>query len=320
MWSGGNDLNDEGKPVRVYQPILFGRKPRVADLTCSFVGGPALATATGCPTCHDFLYPLVQLHTAATKVTLQVFACNRASCIRGLFPAAAELGEGRNVLCYGGGDGVVICRRQTATEATRSADSTTAPRNEPQPTAPCNNEWEMDGGGEEATSCNELDDLESKLAMLETKRGPEKSSRVGHTTKVAISMTTPTTLAGFPSFELHSLQEPLSARLGRGEYRDDDDVGMGNGRGSDDRKIQQMLAQYIAVEEDEDIVAILCGNGGSSSARGGSAKHSERDERLSAADRALFTFSDRIKRVPRQVLRHAHGGSPLWSMYVHAMR
>ena len=42
----------------------------------------------------------------------------------------------------------------------------------------------------------------------------------------------------------------------------------------------------------------------------------ERDERLSIMDRALFTYTDRLKRMPRQVLRHGCGTIPLWSMYV----
>ena len=97
--------------------------------------------------------------------------------------------------------------------------------------------------------------------------------------------------------------------------QDSDDVGLGNGGRNckDDAKIQQMLAQYMKDEDDEDILALLRGDG-AGAGNNSNFQSGERDERLSATDRALLQFTDRLKRCPRQVLRYAHGGTPLWSM------
>ena len=46
----------------------------------------------------------------------------------------------------------------------------------------------------------------------------------------------------------------------------------------------------------------------------GGANGQEVDEDLTEEEMALLRFSDRIKRSPRQVLRYARGGEPLWSM------
>jgi len=139
---------------------------------------------------------------------------------------------------------------------------------------------------------------------------------------------------GFPVFEIHSLLEPPGKKHqndNKEDYDDEEDydeedmIGSTVTGGSSDAKIQQMLAKYMAEEEDEDILRALrgsSGNGGCTVAAaggggGGNTKiRGEKDERLKPSDRALLTFTDRIKRSPRQVLRYAPGGVPLWSLYV----
>ena len=67
-----------------------------------------------------------------------------------------------------------------------------------------------------------------------------------------------------------------------------------------------MLARYMAEEDDPEILQALKGV----SVGGGG----EEDERLSVEDRVLLGFQDRLKRAPRQVVRYARGGIPLWSI------
>jgi len=391
MWAGDDDLNEDGKPVRLYQPIPYGRKPAMGNLTCSFVGGVAGSgsprsssssddddddddappTIPSCASCSTPLHSLVQLHVPETNRTLQVFACNRLACVQGLFspPTAADStrttsstngttssstpGDGdkdssRDMLCYGGG-GVVVCRRlaavvedeKSSSSVSHLPSSTTATTIDEKPRASTSdwvveeeddtkkstvdnsNEWAVAEDGDDVgavaagTSNGAMDDLESKLAAMETKTkklANPKTQKVSTATDE--KKQTPASLSSssshFPCLELYSIQEPPALR----RAVDQDDVGMmgsGGGRGTDDRKIQQMLAKYMQEEEDQDLLAVLRGSGvdgGGGKGVGGG----ERDERLSATDRALLTFSDRLKRSPRQVLRYAHGGAPLWSM------
>jgi pre-rRNA-processing protein TSR4 len=302
MWAGGDDLHEEdGRPVRIYQPILYGgsRKPSLDDVACTCVGGPPSPTLC-CRSCGDELYPLMQLYSSQLNRTLQVWACNRLACFRSLFDENGS--GGRNVLCYGGGSGVVVCRRLPAKESHNAPLPVVAP---PQSPATIVNEWTMDHD-------QEMDELESKLAAMETKKGDGAAKPLKESSAYeAVAAPKPSLPRGFPMFELHSLPEPLAPRTAL----DDDDVGMASaGRGADDRKIQQMLAQYMAMEDDEEILAALRGTATGAHVASRSSVGGERDERLSASDRALWTFTDRIKRAPRQVVRYARGGVPLWSV------
>jgi pre-rRNA-processing protein TSR4 len=311
MWAGGDDLHeDDSTPVRIYQPILYGgsRKPNLDDATGTCVGGPP-SPSLCCRSCGDELYPLVQLYTSQLNRTLQVWACNRLACFRSLF--GSDGSGGRKVLCYGGGNGVVVCRRLPAIhKETRNA--LLPVMTPPQSSATAVNEWAMGMHDQNDTATvdndQDMDELESKLAAMETKKGDIATKPLKETSAYE-AVAKPSLPLGFPMFELHSLPEPLAPRSGL----DDDDVGMAStGRGADDRKIQQMLAQYMAMEDDEEILAALRGTGTGAHIAGRSG--GERDERLSASDRALWTFTDRIKRSPRQVVRYARGGVPLWSM------
>jgi pre-rRNA-processing protein TSR4 len=332
MWPGGEELNeDDGKPVRIYQPILYAgsRKPSLDDVTCTCIGG-APSMELRCPQCNDPLYPLAQLHTAAPlKRTLQVWACNRLSCLRSLFSDdsnnGASDGEG-NALCHGGGQGVVVCRRippPNVAAANSSSDTPIPVSHPPTIQTVVVNEWTMQdeqGGDGNDKMADDLDmaDLESKLAAMESKKEatstkPSSQGRVGPSAKATASSGETSASSGFPMFELHSLPEP---RAMQPSY-DDDDVGMSSGGrgGADDKKIQQMLSQYMAMEDDEEILSVLRGTMSGGGGVGATGKgNAERDERLSASDRALWAFTDRMKLAPRQVLRYAFGGVPLWSM------
>jgi hypothetical protein len=281
MWRG-EDFNENGEAVRLYQPILYGKKPIQDDPTCSFIGGQS-STPLRCSSCQDPLFLLVQLYipSQSNNRTLQIFCCNRASCTEALFLPKEK---GKLV----DGSGVVVCKRiVTETSPAPPKEIKSDDRD-----VPDSNDWTVESVDEEG----EMQSLEAKLAAMETM--PTKSKPVvekkGHKPVESSN--------AFPCFLIHSQQEPPATR----PVEDEDDVGM---TGSDD-KIQKMLERYMMEEEDEEILTALRGSVESSSGgRGG-----EKDERLSAADRALLTFSDRLKRWPRQVLRYAYNGVPLWSM------
>ena len=372
MWAGDNDMSDDGKAVRLYQPILYGAaKNRELGDTVSRIGGSAAddqGRQAVCATCQDSLFLLAQLYVSEPrKRTYQIFGCNRLTCIQGLFPSRSEDqddskngGRENNMLCYGGG-GVVVCRRWNINEtkaiemvdhrqqqaaamapSTRTSIATDWLVDDDETNArervSASNEWaisEDDGNNNVGPSGLLMDDLEAKLAAMETRNAkaiskPKSSTGAlqvqGESTtsstndNPAEAATTPTMNRHcFPCFVLHSLQEPSTVRIS--QQMDPDDVGLGNfgrnGSRRDDAKIQQMLAQYMQEEDDEELLTMLRGesNGNRSSTNTTSAiKSGERDERLSATDRALLQYTDRLKRSPQQVLRYAHGGTPLWSM------
>ena len=121
-----------------------------------------------------------------------------------------------------------------------------------------------------------------------------------------------------PSFEYHDLEtvnEPV-LRRGCGEDDDEDDVECGT---ADETKVDEMLARYLNMEDDEEILLALKG-GNKSPSRGGNefgGSGGERYERLPLEERALLSFSTRLKRAPSQVARYAYGGIPLWSIPLH---
>jgi hypothetical protein len=309
MWSGGDVNNDLGQPVRLYQPIPFGRKPSSCS---SYIGGGAMSDMK-CSHCQSPLYKLANVYDTHGKRYLQLAACNRAACFRSLFP------DDDNKLQYGG-DGVVVCTIQTIT----AQENPTKIENDSVPTEWRNvesmsssekadlNEWSM----EQTTlsESNDMDVLEAKLAALKAKSKITKplipsSDGNAMTSNRTADRNYATT--GFPVYVLHELAEPPAVMM-----KDEDDVGLGKiGNQSDDRKIQAMLEKYMAEEDDVTILqAVRCVGGKNTNTSGVSGRTAERDERLSAADRALWTFTDRLKRAPRQVLRYAYGGVPIWSM------
>lgn len=294
MWSG-EDFNENGEAVRLYQPILYGKKPSQKDPTCSFIGGSS-SNSILCSICRDPLHLLVQLYIPGSSSnnnrTLQIFCCNRATCTDALFVPKEK---GKLV----DGSGVVVCKRFVTDESQVTIKKESAKMDEWD--ALEDNDWTVTEGGDEMQS------LEAKLAEMETNQAKPKAVVVSE--KVTENKTEgnlPVTSSNsFPCFSIHSQQEPPAMRA----IEDEDDVGM---TGSDD-KIQKMLEKYMMEEDDEEILTALRGSTGSSNGAGGGGR-GEKDERLSAADRALLTFSDRLKRSPRQVLRYAYDGVPLWSM------
>lgn len=318
MWSGGDDLNENGERVRLYQPILYGRKPVQEDPTASYIGGdddnqfPLDGTTATCSSCQNSLQLLAQLYVpqyrtahGSTPVakTLQISACRRASCWNQLFT------EGK----ISDGQGVVRCRRlcrdrldycREKFQASRQQETTLPSRTDspsPHTNTIAADDWAVPA---DVTEDNSLGDLEVQLAALEAAEGssrkPAKPWKRTRPQQCAFSK--------FSCFELSHVQEPGAIA----PLDDEDDVGLS--KTDDNAKIQAMLARYLAEEDDTDIINALRP---SMNTGGGSTwTATEPDERLSVEDRALWTFTDRLQRSPRQVLRYALGGVPLWSIPV----
>jgi pre-rRNA-processing protein TSR4 len=307
MWTDkDDDFSSEGEAVRLYRPILYGKRPSTDDLTCSFIGGETAGVEPPtCSSCQESLPLLLQLfvpkfpaaNQEPTDRTLQIFACNRAACVNAL--------TNDSKFSYGG-DGVVVCRRLTMAPTVPNDD---AMMSKPSPAeaqkdswvdgqgAGDDNDWAMDGETD-----SDMQDLESKLATMETMKVQPKKTKAPAPAPTKQSSKS-SKEGSFPCFELSALKEPRSVRK---EGLDDDDVGFSGS----DAHIKGMLARYMAEEDDQFILAALKGSGGD----GGGDGRGERDERLSPADRALLTYSDRLYRSPRQVARYALGGVPMWSM------
>ncbi len=349
MWTNGDDVNDDGEPVRLYQPIPYrGRLSRGFDNpTISRIGGPYVSPTAEicCSSCQDPLYLLAQLHVPLKLVVqkdpsskilhriIQVFGCNRASCFLSIFD---ENNNHHTNFCFDG-RGVVACRRfhcpMASTEASTNSTITNITTETPPPTmtssashawdAPTDqvaeSDWSDDWGVDNDDTNLDMQSIESMVADLEMKNDAANITPKKKTfTKVTPATTKSKQKLGcFPSLELHSLQEPAQRKAEMmtedDDEDDDDDENVGISSSSDD-KIQQMLAKYMAEEDDEEILAALRGTTPSSANAGNSRNRRERDERLAPEDRALFAFTDRVKRAPRQVIRYARGGTPMWSV------
>jgi len=150
--------------------------------------------------------------------------------------------------------------------------------------------------------------LENAVAAMESKLDeggalvmpPKKAANKPAT--IPASSSSKSLLNAFGCYLLKKQNEPRSTKF----LEDEDDVGLSES----DEKIRNMLARYMAEEEDEDILAVLGGGNIAGSGNG----TVEEDERLSEEDRILRGFQDRQRRAPRQVIRYAYGGKPFWSI------
>lgn len=325
-------MNGDGATVLLYQPILYGPKP-LQEESGSHIGGVSghdNDIQHSCSICHRPLFLLVQLSVSGGNDsnstnrpcprTLQVFACNRAACFHELFQDGP--------LCYGGKGCVKVCCRllpkDTALGAKQPAETE---GNEilqsdhawDDKKDDASNEWDVD----ESVSGKEMHALEQKLSALETMEATtEAKTNNSETKKVSLENKKSAGTerqSAFQMYAIHAIREPMALKSFGGARGDDDDDDDDVGMATNDDRIQNMLARYLAEEDDPEILSALQGirpnNGGINSSNSSSKfKSREKDERLSAKDRAMLTYTDRLKRSPRQVLRYAFKGTPLWSM------
>jgi pre-rRNA-processing protein TSR4 len=162
------------------------------------------------------------------------------------------------------------------------------------------NDWGVEDGDDD-----NMENMEAMLQDMEVS-GPKGMGAKKKAPKKASSSNSPADLnvPRFTCYEIRATQEP-GARKVTAQSLDDDDVGIA--AAGSDAKIQQMLARYMAEEDDEEILSALRGSAG------GGGNGTEKDERLPEEDRVMLAFNDRVKRSPRQVLRYAKNGTPIWS-------
>jgi len=319
MWQDGQDTSEDGTPVRLYQPILYSGRAGAEDPTFSHVGGvpsyfesdDVVNTETPqCASCQQEMYLLLQLYNPDMERTLYVFGCNGGSCVASIY-------EGSSQFSVGGG-GRFVCRHSQPCETSESSgdeveevDASINPSVTESPwgsdeKGDTENDWDVTDGDDD-----NIDDVEAMVAAMEME-APKKKTEKTKPARTSIASkkpqeSSPNAPPSFSCFEIHGLQEPAWRKS---DDMDDDDVGMMGGI-NDDKKIQQMLARYMAEEEDQDIIAAIQGSGGGGGGGGG---RGEKDERLPPEDRVMLAFTDRVKRAPRQIVRYAQGGTPLWSV------
>ena len=344
MWQDGEDFNFEtGEPVKLYQPAQG--PPRRANhhnntsssSHDSHIGGTASVNVPipSCDSCQDPMFLLVQLHHVNLKSsgsdgadadadkkkvdrTLCVYGCPRAKCSSSIsfskgFTTSALT---KNMRCH-----------RIQTESSSSQPAPVAPvattkaawyndDNDKTGDAAMNsnndndneddNDWDMDDEEDKAGAAS-LEDLENAVSAMEVKEatGAVKQAKKNVVTSNDKTDDTFDSSSMFKCYTLMESREPLAQRT----QIEEDDVGLSY----TDDKVRNMLARYMEEEEDTEVLNALKGVGGSSSGGKGGG---EEDERLTDQDRIFFSFQDRLKRLPRQVVRRAPQGIPIWSIPV----
>lgn len=302
MWNDDEEVNDNGEFVKLYMPAQSPSQYNSTSL--SHIGGRSSfeEDAPSCAKCGQPMHLLVQLHLAkscksdGTLVdrTLCVFGCPLAKCFEEL-----KFEKGFS----SGGQGVMCCQSRE-TPAAEAKKPSPAP-----PVAPSKSSWYNDGDAEDdddddwgldSKNTKDLSHLESAVAAMEQslENGTISKPKSDEKFRPAKGRLSKESTGAFKCYTLKEQNEPIAL-----QKVEEDDVGLT----ASDEKIRNMLARYMAEEEDEYILAALRGTN-----IGGGA--GEEDERLSAPERILLGFQDRLRRAPRQVVRYARGGVPLWSI------
>ncbi|KAL3908903.1 MAG: hypothetical protein SGARI_002851 [Bacillariaceae sp.] len=311
MWNNDDgEVSDEtGEPVKLFLPVQAPPRKTNTSPKESHIGGHCFlqeGETPSCENCHDKMFLMVQLQVKKADNRdsdryLCMFACPKEDCFRRLL-----FDKGFS----SGGQGLVKCIvRSLPKEDPKPKPALVAPPIKNSWAA--DNEWGMDETDDDGTATDTTNTaLEQAVAAMEDKldangalASKAKTSATKYNNKKSTNNNTENEALqnGFGCYILKEENEPMPAR----PMLEDDDVGMGES----DEKIRNMLARYMAEEEDEDILAAL--SGGTEMNGGGKG---EEDERLSEEDRILRGFQDRLRRVPRQVVRYARGGRPLWSI------
>ena len=379
MWATnnrGNDiLNEKGQPIRLFVPSFYqggetrgiGRR-QDTDWSISTIGGPGTIDHQVCSQCPQPLVQLLQFaipnnnnnkysNPDATRESWVIQACNSSSCFSKIFqgePGSAKKHDGSQQFAIGG-KGIVVCQKvDFSTVALSSQDVTVKEEmvDRKSEDAACDdkdvNDWEMSPEEEESGTAmadedDGLDDLEEKLASIETTSASiditkktkrklqsnhsyQSQSLVGSNTNGDNIIDELTADHHLPCFKLSEVRESPAARPSVA-VSDPDDVGLSTD--SQDH-IQRMLQKYMEEEEDMALVQMLQqeqenseffeGDPFSSSKKSLKGQNNElgeeEDEPLSSAERTLYQYLDRLKRLPSQVVRCAPGGVLMWSMYV----
>ncbi len=311
MWNNDDDVNDSGEPVELYLPVQAPPRKTNINPKESHIGGlPCFdeSFVPCCDLCGDKMFLLAQLKLDFSKEMeryLCTFSCVKEECFREI---SYEKGFASSSV---GLKGVVKCIEKRV-----SIDSSESKAKIPV-TGNTKSSWYDDDNDDGKKDDDDDDDwgmggdndidLENAVAAMEGKLDGDGAIVMAPSKKTAGKSKAPSSdealQNAFGCYLLKQQPEPVSSKS---FLEDEDDVGLSES----DEKIRNMLARYMAEEEDEDILAAL----GGTSLGGGCGNNGEEDERLSEEDRVLRTFQDRQKRAPRQVIRYASGGKPLWSI------
>mmetsp|Transcript_30553 Transcript_30553/g.72079 ORF Transcript_30553/g.72079 Transcript_30553/m.72079 type:complete len:444 (+) Transcript_30553:138-1469(+) len=311
MWNNGDDVNECGEPVELYLPVQAPPRKSNTAPQDSHIGGHHSFDerfTPCCDTCGDKMCLMSQLRLQKKSSEtgddcferfICTFSCPKEECFGQL--------KFENGFCSKGGQGVFKCiEKRVPISGCEKKPSV--------PVAPKKSSWyddNDDGGSDDDDWGMGGDDdvnLENAVAAME-KKLDEGGALVVATKKTASKPTASSSSnskAGKNAFDCYLLKKQSEPRSTKSFLEDEDDVGLSES----DEKIRNMLARYMAEEDDEDILAALGGANGTGSGSGGT----EEDERLSEEDRVLRGFQDRQRRAPRQVIRYADGGKPLWSI------
>ena len=324
MWEDGFDINEEGGRVKLYKPSQAPCRNDHSKPNESHIGGFSSQEEDPpkCSRCENPMFLLVQLNfpnvakpdgTLVDRITC-VFGCPRSRCFSqmnfiGGFSSSAE--------------GIMTCR---STEMAPVANNKSA--HPKVPVAPVKSAWySTSEGSGDAASSNDwnvdegnaamgTDDLEKAVAAMEVnadnRMASEPKSKANKNDWNPELANDQYRFSNFDCYVLTVSDEP-DAPIPQTE---EDDVGVGGVSSVSDEKIRNMLARYMAEEEDEEILSALRGTTNETDDNGGGGR--EHDERLTLRDRVLLGFQDRISRSPRQVVRLARGGIPLWSIPIEA--
>eukprot|EP00980_Cylindrotheca_fusiformis_P004197 scaffold912_cov119-Cylindrotheca_fusiformis.AAC.13 len=303
MWSNNDDYNDNGEAVKLYLPSQGPpRKSNTAPLD-SHIGGEASdfdSDLPACAKCQSAMYLFVQLRLkeSASKEDrfLCVYGCPRSDCFN---QVSFENGFAS------GGQGIMCCKRYR---------KEVVPEIPSAPETPVKSSWYDDNDDDDdddndwdSGNDDDIVNLENAVAAMEANLEggviPKTKKEPKATPKESTNTPKHSSSSSFRCFMLNQIDEPPAPR----PQIEEDDVG----NAASDDKIRNMLARYMAEEEDQDILAALKGSNTNGGGNGG-----EEDERLSEKDRILLGFQDRLRRASRQVIRYARGGggAPLWSI------
>eukprot|EP00537_Pseudo-nitzschia_pungens_P000510 CAMPEP_0172366096 /NCGR_PEP_ID=MMETSP1060-20121228/13566_1 /TAXON_ID=37318 /ORGANISM="Pseudo-nitzschia pungens, Strain cf. cingulata" /LENGTH=434 /DNA_ID=CAMNT_0013089813 /DNA_START=46 /DNA_END=1348 /DNA_ORIENTATION=+ len=311
MWNNGDDVNECGEPVELYLPVQAPPRKSNTAPQDSHIGGHHSFDerfTPCCDTCGDKMCLMSQLRLqkksseTGDDFLSDSFALFHVRKKNALVNSNLRMDSVRQ-------------EDRAFSNALKSEFRLAVAKKKPSvPVAPKKSSWyddNDDGGSDDDDWGMGGDDdvnLENAVAAME-KKLDEGGALVVATKKTASKTTASSSSnskAGKNAFDCYLLKKQSEPRSTKSFLEDEDDVGLSES----DEKIRNMLARYMAEEDDKDILAALGGANGTGSDSGGT----EEDERLSEEDRVLRGFQDRQRRAPRQVIRYADGGKPLWSI------
>jgi hypothetical protein len=308
MWNDNDEVNENGDSVKLYIPVQVAHRRNNTAAKDSHIGGRCFleSDTPSCDFCDSSMFLLVQLRSDSDQENpsseryFSVFACPRETCFEQFkFNKGFSSGGQGLFKCVGRNVDTDFAKPYSALPVVATKSSWYNDDNYGKSDDDDDNEWGLD-------TDNNIDEsaLEKAITAMEmdlNKDGALKSS----TKSSPVNQNQPSKagpeIDGFTCYMLKVQNEPMATM----SAPDEDDVGLLES----DEKIRNMLARYMAEEDDEEILSALrgtdiCAGGGKG----------EEDERLSEEDRILLSFQDRLRRVPRQVVRYARGGRPLWSV------